>query len=255
MTAIMPPSGTRAEGVHGERETARFVQQMFSRIARRYDFLNHLLSFGLDRRWRQRTALAVAAGLTSNSSRALDLCCGTGDLALELAQVSKGRVVGVDFAHPMLVRAGEKAQRQAMLLSLLEADALRLPFADDSFDVVTVAFGFRNLADYRRGLAEILRVLRPGGQAGILEFALPKGKVFGQLYRLYFRRMLPLIGRVVSGVSGPYSYLPLSVERFPDADEFAVWMEASGFVEVGYEVWTAGTVALHRGSKSAPRPG
>lgn len=251
MSKTPPPAGTRPEGVHGERETAQFVQQMFSRIAPRYDFLNHSLSFGLDRRWRRRTARALAARLTSNSSRALDLCCGTGDLALELARVSAGKVVGVDFAHPMLVRARNKAQNRETPLLLLRADALKLPFADGCFDVVTAAFGFRNLADYRGGLTEIHRVLRPGGELGILEFALPKGRLFGPIYSFYFRRILPLIGRIVSGVSGPYSYLPSSVERFPDVKEFAAWMEKSGFVDVRYKVWTGGTAALHCGIKPA----
>ncbi len=247
MSPPPPPRGTRPQGIQGERETARFVQAMFSRIATRYDLLNHVLSLSLDRVWRRRTAQALAGRLGSATSRALDLCCGTGDLALEVARVSAGQVVGSDFAHAMVVRAGEKAARARRRILLAEGDALQLPFADAQFDVVTAAFGFRNLANYRRGLEEIRRVLKPGGEAGILEFALPKKGLFARLYGVYFRRVLPWIGRVVSGVPGPYSYLPASVEEFPDCDEFACWMEAAGFASVSYELWTGGTVALYRG--------
>lgn len=241
------PPGTRPQGVQGEKEAARFVQAMFSRLATRYDLLNHLLSLSFDRVWRRRTARALARQLRSAESRALDLCCGTGDLALELARVSAGQVVGSDFAHPMLLRAQEKAGRARRRILLTEGDALHLPFADVQFDVVTAAFGFRNLANYRRGLEEIHRVLKPGGEAGILEFALPKKGLFARLYGIYFRRVLPWIGRMVSGVPGPYSYLPASVEEFPACDEFARWMAGAGFASVSYELWTGGTVALYRG--------
>lgn len=241
-------AGTRPAGTHGEEEAARAVQQMFARIAPRYDFLNRLLSLSFDRVWRRRTARALAARLAWAHSWALDLCCGTGDLALELRRVSAGTVVGSDFAHPMLVRARRKASAR-FPLELVEGDTLRLPFGDESFDVVTAAFGFRNLANYRRGLEEISRVLKRGGEAGILEFTLPSAGLFARAYRFYFRSLLPRIGRVVSGVPGPYSYLPASVEQFPDCDEFGRWMEAAGFRSVSYELWTGGTVALHRGIK------
>lgn len=244
------PPGTRPEGVQDEKEAARSVRAMFSGIAPRYDLLNHLLSFSLDQGWRRRTAQAMGSRLKEAEARALDLCCGTADLAMELAQVSAGTVVGSDFSHPMLVRAREKAAAQSRCIELVEADALQLPFADERFDVVTAAFGFRNLANYRRGLEEIYRVLKRGGEVGILEFALPQRGLFARLYRYYFRRVLPRIGRVVSGVSGPYSYLPASVEQFPDCDEFARWMERVGFRSVSYQVWTGGTVALHRGQKA-----
>ncbi|MFQ5662574.1 MAG: ubiquinone/menaquinone biosynthesis methyltransferase [Terriglobia bacterium] len=246
--AFLP--GTRPESVQGEEEAAQHVQEMFTRIAPRYDFLNHLLSFSRDRVWRRRTARALAPRLAAAHTRALDLCCGTADLALELARVSAGAVVGSDFVHPMLVRGREKAAGQRQRIAFVEADALRLPFGDEGFDVVTAAFGFRNLANYRRGLAEIGRVLKRGGEAAILEFALPQGRVFAPLYHFYFSRVLPWIGRAVSGVSGPYSYLPASVKEFPDCEEFAGWMEVAGFRSVSYEVWTGGTVALHRGTKA-----
>ncbi len=240
--------GTRPPGVSGEQETSAFVREMFSRIAPRYDLLNHLLSFNLDRRWRRRTAQAVAARLAAKDSLALDLCCGTGDLTLELAQAGGGTMVGSDFSHAMLLRAREKSAG-ADRVRLIGADALALPFPDGAFDVITSAFGFRNLANYRRGLEETRRVLKPGGEAAILEFALPRRGVFAGFYRFYFQRVVPWVGRIVSGVSGPYSYLPASVVDFPDCEEFADWMKAAGFTDVRYETWTGGTVALHRGRK------
>jgi demethylmenaquinone methyltransferase/2-methoxy-6-polyprenyl-1,4-benzoquinol methylase len=217
---------------------------MFARIAPRYDLLNHLLSFSFDRVWRRRTAQAFARRLGSAESRALDLCCGTADLTLELARVAGGEVVGCDFAHPMLVRAGEKSVRWGQRILVIEADALKLPFADAQFDVVTAAFGFRNLANYSAGLKEIRRVLKVGGEVGILEFDLPRRGLFALLYGFYFRRVLPWIGRVVSGVRGPYSYLPASVEEFPDREEFVRWLQTEGFGSVTAERWTGGTVAL-----------
>ncbi|MGH9803776.1 MAG: ubiquinone/menaquinone biosynthesis methyltransferase [Candidatus Acidiferrales bacterium] len=248
----MPDSfpGTRPEGARDERDAARTVQDMFSRIAPRYDFLNRLLSFSLDRRWRRRTARALAPRLASPDSRALDLCCGTADLALELGRVSKGITMGSDFAHPMLVLAQGKVARARRRVHLFEADALRLPFADESFDVVAAAFGFRNLANYQRGLEEIRRVLKRGGEAAILEFALPERGAFAALYRFYFRRVLPLVGGVISGVRGPYNYLPASVERFPNCEEFIRWMEAAGLRPARCERWTLGTIALYRGLKA-----
>lgn len=248
MSAPARPPGTRPEGAGSEQEAAQAVRKMFSGIAPRYDLLNRLLSFSLDQEWRRRTAQALAPRLAAPDSRALDLCCGTADLALGLAQVSAGWVVGSDFAHPMLVRAAKKTTGRGRVV-LVEADALKLPFADGVFDVVAAAFGFRNLANYRRGLEEIHRVLKPGGEAGILDFALPQRGAFAWLYRFYFRRLLPRIGAVVSGVRGPYSYLPASVEKFPGCEELTRWMQAAGFRSVGFETWTGGTVALHRGRK------
>jgi demethylmenaquinone methyltransferase/2-methoxy-6-polyprenyl-1,4-benzoquinol methylase len=242
--------GTRPEGTRDEREAARAVRQMFAGIAPRYDLLNHLLSLNRDRVWRRRAARALAPRLAPAGSRALDLCCGTADLALELARVSQGAVVGSDFVHGMLLLAQEKVRRADANLQLVEADALNLPFADESFDVVTAAFGFRNLANYQRGLEEILRVLKRGGEAGILEFALPRRGLFAGLYRFYFHRVLPWIGGLVSGSRATYSYLPASVEKFPDCDGFARWMESAGFKNVRYQLWTGGTVAFYRGEKS-----
>lgn len=252
MTLTSPalPPGARPQGTRGEADAARAVREMFTRIVPRYDFLNHFLSLSQDRLWRRRTARALVPRLHSADARALDLCCGTGDLALELAQVSSASVVGADFVHAMLQRAQAKTPRAARRVAWVEADALQLPFRDASFAVVTAAFGFRNLANYERGLAEIRRVLKRGGEAAILEFALPKGGFWAALYGFYFRRLLPWVGRVISGQSDPYRYLPASVEQFPDCEEFARWLGEAGFRPVNVERWTGGTVALYRGVKS-----
>lgn len=248
-----PPSlpGTRPEGVESEAAAADYIRQMFTEVAPRYDFLNHLLSLGFDRAWRRRTAGLVREVLAWPEARAIDLCCGTGDLALELARLSAGLVVGSDFCAPMLTRAQDKARWQSLRVPVLAADTLALPFADGSFDVATVAFGFRNLANYRRGLEEIQRVLKPGGVAAILEFSVPQRSLFKRVYSFYFRQVLPRVGNRLAGVHGAYAYLPASVEKFPSCDEFAQWMRAAGFVEVSYRRWTAGTVALHLGKKAA----
>ncbi len=243
------PPGTRPQGAREEQEAARTVRQMFADIAPRYDFLNHLLSLNRDRAWRRRAARLLAPRLAGAGSRALDLCCGTADLALELARLGQGTVVGSDFVHGMLLLAQEKAGRTQARLSLVEADALCLPFADESFEVVTAAFGFRNLANYQRGLEEILRVLKRGGEAGILEFAVPRRGLFASFYRFYFHRVLPWLGGAISGSRAAYSYLPASVEKFPDSDGFVRWMESAGFRNVRCVLWTGGTVALYRGEK------
>jgi len=247
--------GTRPEGTSDEREAARAVRGMFSRIAPRYDLLNHLLSLSLDRLWRRRTALRCRRILARPRARALDLCCGTGDLTLALeraaAQEASGgaAIWGSDFAHPMLVLARKKSARAGSRTIYLEADALALPFPDSSFDLVTAAFGFRNLANYRAGLAEIFRVLRPGGEVGILDFAAPRLSVFATLYRWYFQRLLPRVGGAVSGDAAAYSYLPRSVERFPPPDELTRWFTEAGFAEARYVPWTGGIVSLHTARK------
>ncbi len=242
------PPGTRPAGARDETEAAEQVREMFARIAPRYDFLNHLLSFELDRVWRRRVARRLRHVLARTDARVLDLCCGTGDLALAFERAGQAAVFGADFAHPMLVRAREKAvraNRRASLGAYAEADALRLPFADSSFDLVAVAFGFRNLANYERGLREIHRVLRPGGEVGILEFAEPRGAVLGRFYRFYFTKIVPRLGGAVSGSSAAYSYLPSSVAAFPRPEELAAMMGHAGFAEVRFELWTIGSVALH----------
>jgi demethylmenaquinone methyltransferase/2-methoxy-6-polyprenyl-1,4-benzoquinol methylase len=255
-----PAKGTQPEGTHTEADASRKVREMFTQIAPSYDSLNHILSLQIDRLWRARTAKRLRTILQREDAVVLDLCCGTGDLALALRQAANGNahVIGVDFAHTMLVRARSKSivgtSHSGMPgpppLPLAEADALRLPFADQSFDLVTTAFGFRNLANYEAGLREIQRVLKPGGTLAILEFTEPPDSILGNLYRWYFRAVLPRIGGWLSGNPTAYTYLPKSVSRFFRPSELAALMSATGFDSVTYKLWTFGTVALH----TAQRP-
>ncbi len=254
-----PVKGTRPEGAENEADASRKVREMFTQIAPSYDALNHILSLQLDRLWRARTAKQLRPILHREDALVLDLCCGTGDLALALRKFGKASIVGADFAHTMLVRARAKSilghSRSGMPASpplpLAEADALRLPFGDSSFDLVTTAFGFRNLANYEAGLREIQRVLKPGGTLAILEFTEPPDNVLGNLYRWYFCKVLPRIGGWLSGDPAAYTYLPKSVARFFRPPELASLMAAAGYHTVAYKVWTIGTVALH----TAQRPG
>ncbi len=239
--------GTTPAGARNEQEAARWVRHMFGRVAHRYDLANHLLSLNLDRRWRARTAARLAAHLARPEARVLDLCCGTGDLLLALHARRRSPVFGSDFCHPMLTAAAEKAGRAGVSAPLFEADALDLPLRDGTLDVVTVAFGFRNFANYRRGLGELRRVLRPGGVAAILEFSQPRNPAFAALYDLYSRRVLPRIGGWLSGAPDAYTYLPESVRKFPSAEALAREMEAAGFCRVRFERLTFGVVALHIG--------
>ena len=242
--------GTRPAGTQDEAAAAGQVREMFGRIAPRYDLLNHLLSLRLDVAWRGRVARRFASLLARPDARVLDLCCGTGDLALALAGkagAAGARVVGADFAHPMLVRAQAKSERltPGARPVFLEADALALPFASESFDLLAAAFGFRNLANYAAGLAEFRRVLRPGGTAAILEFAEPRGAVLSRLFHFYFHRVLPGIGGLISGDAQAYGYLPASVSRFPDPEAVAALMKGAGFSDVQLERWMGGLVTLH----------
>jgi demethylmenaquinone methyltransferase / 2-methoxy-6-polyprenyl-1,4-benzoquinol methylase len=238
--------GTRPEGARDEAEAAVRVREMFGRIAPRYDLLNHLLSLDIDKLWRRRVARKFSAVLQNPGARVLDLCCGTGDLAFAFAREAPNgaKITGSDFAPEMLVRARAKAAAAGAAIEFVEADALSLPFADKSFDLVSCAFGFRNLANYQRGLEEIFRVLGPGGAAGILEFAEPPGKLFGTAYRFYFRYVLPVLGGMISGNASAYSYLPSSVSKFPSPEELKVQFERAGFLDVGFERWTGGIVTL-----------
>jgi demethylmenaquinone methyltransferase / 2-methoxy-6-polyprenyl-1,4-benzoquinol methylase len=266
--APAPVKGTRPEGADTEADASRKVREMFTEIAPRYDLLNHLLSLQLDRLWRARAAKHLRSNFPGPEIRVvehkpvhvrretlvLDLCCGTGDLAIALNRRYWARVIGVDFAHSMLVRARKKSARQhspdlvqLRPIRFIEADALRLPFADASFDLVTSAFGFRNLANYEAGLREIQRVLKPGGTIAILEFTEPPDGRLGDLYRWYFCKVLPKIGGLISGDRSAYTYLPKSVARFFLPPELAALMSAVGYHSVDYRVWTFGTVALHTG--------
>lgn len=231
---------------------------MFAAVAWRYDLLNHLLSLGLDFGWRRTAARALRDALSRPGSVAADVCCGTGDLALALSRFSAGTVIGADFCYPMLQRAlrkgshsvlGDGKTRAQSHVVFLGADALSLPFPDNSLDLVTSAFGFRNLANYEMGLQEILRILRPGGFVGILEFSQVQWPVFGPMFRFYFRALLPRIGDRISGLRGPYRYLHDSVTRFPDQKALATMMGRAGFASVRYQNLMGGVAALHIGNK------
>jgi demethylmenaquinone methyltransferase/2-methoxy-6-polyprenyl-1,4-benzoquinol methylase len=250
-----PLPGTRPEGARDEQEAAARVRDMFTRIAPRYDFLNHLLSFSLDKLWRRRTAKRFAAILRHPEARVLDVCCGTGDLAFALdrarsaalrsSQTPAAPVAGSDFVEAMLVRAREKARHFRSSAVFAAADALRLPFASSSFDLVTTAFGFRNLANYEDGLREFARVLKTGGELGILEFTEPGAGPLAGIFRFYFRHVLPRIGAAISGNSEAYAYLPNSVRKFPVPAELASLMERCGFTDVSVASWNFGSVILH----------
>jgi demethylmenaquinone methyltransferase/2-methoxy-6-polyprenyl-1,4-benzoquinol methylase len=224
---------------------------MFGRVAHRYDLLNHVLSFQTDRFWRARTVARLRPQLQRPGVKVMDLCCGTGDLMLALQEACAERVIGSDFCHPMLVEASRKIEGRRARSTVFEGDALNLPLAGASFDVITVAFGFRNFANYRRGLHELFRVLRPGGTLAILEFTTPPNPVFRSFYSFYSTRLLPRIGGWISGDSDAYSYLPESVRKFPDAPSLARDMEQAGFGPVNFEYMTFGIVALHIGRRPA----
>lgn len=222
---------------------------MFSAIAPRYDFLNRLLSAGRDRYWRRE---AIRATAIPPRGRLLDICTGTADMALEAArQFPDARIVGVDFSRPMIALGVGKIERARLSdrISLQVAPAEILPFPDESFDATTVAFGLRNVPDRLRGLREMHRVLCPGGHAVILEFTTPTSLLFRKLYLWYFHRVLPWVGRLVSGHPSAYSYLPASVADFPPPDGLVTWMRETGFREVSYRLLTRGIVAIHVGMK------
>jgi demethylmenaquinone methyltransferase/2-methoxy-6-polyprenyl-1,4-benzoquinol methylase len=243
-----PAIGAQPEGARDEKAAADAVRAMFSSIAPRYDLLNHVLSFNIDRYWWWRAARSFRHLLASSETTVLDLCCGTGDMARAVRrQANSPFIVGADFAHPMLQRARQKAPGERF--EFLEADALRLPLASDRFDLVVSAFGFRNLANYAAGLQEILRVLRSGGEVGILDFGEPQGFI-GALYGFYFRRVLPRVGTWISGVRGPYAYLPASVQRFPAPEQMLAAMRQAGFQDASWTPYTFGIAGLYRGKKA-----
>ena len=240
-------SGATPHGAANEREAAAWVRDMFGRVAPRYDLLNHLLSFNIDRHWRTRTVQRLQPVLDRQDAMVIDLCCGTGDLMLALRAKAKSRVLGSDFCHPMLTAAKQKA---GVGSPFFEADALNLPIGDRAVDAITVAFGFRNLANYEAGLRELRRVLKPGGIAAILEFSQPPNPAFNALYGFYSKNILPRIGGLISGASDAYTYLPDSVRKFPDAPGLAAKMSDAGFQNVEFERMTFGIVALHTGESA-----
>jgi len=240
-----PVIGAAPAGSRDPQSAAHAVREMFTSIAPRYDLLNHVLSFNVDRWWWRRTARSFAQILAQPDARVLDLCCGTGDMTLALRRkAATSKILGADFSHAMLERAAKKSPS----LHWVEADALTLPFPASHFDLVTSAFGFRNLADYDAGLSEILRVLRDGRECGFLDFGEPRG-VIGMLYRVYFQHLLPALGTLISGVKGPYAYLPASVERFPEPEEMLERMRRAGFRDVSWTPYSFGIAGLFRGKK------
>lgn len=249
-----PVIGAAPEGARDQDSAARAVREMFTSIAPRYDLLNHVLSLNVDRLWWRRTARTFRHILTRPQARVLDLCCGTGDMAFALRRhAGRGapQIMGADFSHAMLQRALSKSTGlNGFSPAWIEADALSLPLPGEHFDLVTSAFGFRNLADYDRGLREIVRVLRPGGECGILDFSEPKG-MMGALYRVYFKEVLPRVGTMISGVRGPYAYLPASIQRFPEPEEMLLRMKTAGFAEATWTPYTFGIAGLYRGKKLA----
>lgn len=246
----MIQTGTTPRGVDGEQAASRWVRAMFGRVAARYDLLNHLLSFNLDKHWRERAVERVSPMLERPGAVALDLCCGTGDVLLAMeARQGAARIFGSDFCHPMLVEASRKLRGRGFANPLFEADALMLPLGNASLDLITCAFGFRNLANYQAGLREILRVLKPGGLAAILEFSQPTNRAFGAIYEVFSTRVLPWVGGMVSSSREDYSYLPESIRKFPGAEDLASAMREAGFARVEFERMTGGAVALHRGWK------
>ena len=240
--------GAAPEGATDPESASRAVREMFTSIAPRYDLLNHLLSANVDKLWWHRTARTFRSILRRPGATVLDLCCGTGDMAFALRKQGSGaRIMGADFSHAMLTRAYAKTHRQSAI-TWIEADALLLPFGNNSFDLVTSAFGFRNLADYDAGLREVFRILRPGGECGILDFSEPGG-VVGKVYNVYFKSVLPRIGKLVSGNEGAYAYLPASVKRFPSPAELIARMENAGFRESSWAPYTFSIAGLFRGKK------
>ncbi|GAA5533757.1 bifunctional demethylmenaquinone methyltransferase/2-methoxy-6-polyprenyl-1,4-benzoquinol methylase UbiE [Deinococcus aluminii] len=232
--------------VGDKQDKGREVQAMFASIAPRYDLLNRVLSLGVDRLWRRE---AAREALARHPQRLLDVATGTADFALELKALAPGaEVVGSDFVPEMLAIGREKARARHLNLRLEEGDALNLPYPDGSFDAVTCAFGFRNFAHYARGLAEMWRVLAPGGRLVILEFPPPRPGLSGSLFRFYFRHLLPRVGALVSGNAGAYTYLPESTLAFLDPDRLAQLMRATGF-RTRHRLLTFGIAAIHVGDK------
>jgi demethylmenaquinone methyltransferase/2-methoxy-6-polyprenyl-1,4-benzoquinol methylase len=250
-------------GAQNEAEAAEKVRAMFDSIAPKYDLLNHLLSANVDRLWWRRTARTFQPVLARPDSAILDICCGTGDLTtslLKLRPAGARPVLAADFARAMLRRGAGKFAVPASISTAnrtaaasphavaLEADALHLPLRDNSLDLIVTAFGFRNLANYDAGLLEFHRALKPGGRLGILEFSEPEG-LLGALYAVYFRRVLPALGRLICGRNGPYNYLPTSVGNFPRPGEMLTIIQSLGFTECVWQPYTFGIAGLYTAMK------
>lgn len=241
----MSAPGAKPAGSQDELSAALAVRQMFNSIAPRYDLLNHVLSANVDRLWWRRAARRFRSVLADPDAAVLDVCCGTGDMTMALLKhrpQGARPVLAADFARAMLARGARKFNRRGAVA--LEADALHLPLGDGSLDLIVTAFGFRNLANYEAGLREFARVLKPGGQLGILEFSEPRG-LMGKAYAVYFRRVLPAIGRLICGKEGPYNYLPTSVGSFPPPEEMLAMMRAAGYQDCAWRPYTFGIAGLY----------
>lgn len=232
-----------------ELEHARAVREMFSGIAKKYDFLNHFLSVNTDKRWRRLVSKKLRDVLDREDALVLDVACGTGDLSLELQTAGKAKIIGTDFCRPMLEIAFGKNEKNQISIPYIEADGMNLSFADSTFDAVTIAFGLRNFSNWQDGLKELHRILKKGGKLAILEFSTPVVPGFKQVFNLYFTRVLPRIGGAVSGSRGAYEYLPDSVSRFPDQNGLVEMMRQTGFTNVEFKNLTGGIAALHSGTK------
>jgi demethylmenaquinone methyltransferase / 2-methoxy-6-polyprenyl-1,4-benzoquinol methylase len=258
----MPATGARPAGAVDEADAAVAVRQMFDSIAPRYDLLNHVLSANVDRLWWRRAARRFQPVLARPEAAILDICCGTGDLTMALLKLRPNGATPIlagDFAPAMLRRGAEKFGKKASpnrksadsapYALAIEADALHLPLRAESLDLIVTAFGFRNLANYEAGLKEFHRTLKPGGQLGILEFSEPGG-LLGKAYGVYFRRVLPAIGRMICGKEGAYNYLPASVGNFPPPKTMLEMMQRAGFEKCAWQPYTFGIAGLY----SAMRP-
>lgn len=262
----MPAAGAKPLGSTDEATAAQAVRQMFNSIAPRYDLLNHILSANVDRLWWWRAARRFRNVVSRPDAAILDICCGTGDMTMALLKLrpqDARPILAADFARAMLTRGTLKFGRQARCTQApagrwtqapyavpLEADALHLPLRDASLDLIVTAFGFRNLANYEAGLREFCRVLKPGGQLGILDFSEPGGFI-GKAYAVYFRRVLPAIGRAICGKQGPYNYLPASVGNFPAPDRMLDLMRSAGYSKCGWQPYTFGIAGLYTATRPA----
>ena len=247
----MTLSGARPAGINDEGSAALAVREMFDSIAPRYDLLNHLLSSNVDRYWWWKAARRFKEVLADPDAAILDVCCGTGDMTMALLKRRPRKakpILAVDFAPRMLRRGARKFGARGAVA--VEADALHLPLRPASLDLVVTAFGFRNLANYEAGLQEFARVLKPGGQLGILEFSTPGGLI-GKAYSFYFLRVLPAVGRVVCGKDGPYNYLPNSVDNFPRSEEMLKMMHEAGYEDCSWQPYTFGIAGLYTASRRA----
>jgi demethylmenaquinone methyltransferase / 2-methoxy-6-polyprenyl-1,4-benzoquinol methylase len=261
----MPTTGARPAGAVDEAGAAVAVRQMFDSIAPRYDLLNHVLSANVDRLWWRRAARRFAGVLARPEAAILDICCGTGDLTMALLKLrphGAAPILAGDFSPAMLRRGAQKFGKKANpspnrgsadsapYAVAIEADALHLPLRAESLDLIVTAFGFRNLANYEAGLKEFHRTLKPGGQLGILEFSEPGGAL-GKLYGVYFRRVLPAIGRMICGKDGAYNYLPTSVGNFPPPSAMLEMMQRAGFEKCAWRPYTFGIAGLYSAMRSA----